>query len=474
MTFLGVDLGTSAVKAVLLGGGGQVLAQASAPLTVQRPHPRWSEQTPEDWWRAATQAVRALPEALRARVAAVGLSGQMHGAVVLDDADRVLRPAILWNDGRAASECAALDAAARQIAGNRAMPGFTAPKLAWLRAREPEIFAATRRVLLPKDWLRLRLTGEAVSEMSDAAGTLWLDVARRDWSEEMLALTGLSRAHMPRLVEGSAVSARVRNTEWGIPADVPVAGGAGDNAAGAVGLGCVAPGQAFVSLGTSGVVFVADAAPRPDPARTVHSFCHALPGLWHRMAVILSAGGALAWAASVLGADEATLAREAEAAEPGRVLFLPYLAGERTPHDDAAACGLWFGLEAGTTRGQMARAVMQGVAFALADGLAALEAEGGPIPRLSLIGGGARSGLWARLLASALDRPLTLVADAGVGPALGAARLAALATGADPAATCTPPATLGEALPEPALAEARAHWSQLYPLLKPLMRETAR
>ena len=472
--FLGVDLGTSAVKAVLLDAAGGLAAQASAPLAVSRPQPRWSEQDPEDWWRAATLAVRALPEALRARVMAVGLSGQMHGAVLLDGQDRVLRPAILWNDGRAAAECAALDAAARRIAGNGAMPGFTAPKLLWARAREPGVFAATRRVLLPKDWLRLRLTGEAVSEMSDAAGTLWLDVAARDWSEEMLALTGLSRAAMPSLVEGSAVSARVTAEDWGIPRGVPVAGGAGDNAAGAVGLGCITPGEAFVSLGTSGVIFVADAAPRPDPARTVHAFCHALPGLWHRMAVILSAGGALAWAATVLGAEEAALAAEAEAAASGRVLFLPYLAGERTPHDDAAACGTWFGLEAGTTRGQMARAVMQGVAFALADGLAALEAEGGRIPRLSLIGGGARSTLWARLLAAALDRPLDLVADPGVGPALGAARLAMIAAGAEVRAVCTRPPVTGEVLPEPALAEGRDAWRRLYPLLRPLMQETAR
>jgi xylulokinase len=472
--FLGVDLGTSAVKAVLLDETGAVTAQASAPLTVSRPHPRWSEQDPEDWWRAATAAVRQLPETLRTRVAGVGLSGQMHGAVLLDSADRVLRPAILWNDGRAAAECAALDEAARRVAGNRAMPGFTAPKLLWARAREPEVFAATHRVLLPKDWLRLRLTGEAVSEMSDAAGTLWLDVARRDWSEELLALTGLARSHMPRLVEGSEVSGAVGIEDWGIPRGVPVAGGAGDNAAGAIGLGCVEPGDAFVSLGTSGVIFVADAAPRPDPARTVHAFCHALPGLWHRMAVILSAGGALAWAATALGADEATLAREAEGAEPGRVLFLPYLAGERTPHDDAAACGSWFGLDGATTRGQMARAVMQGVAFALADGLAALEAEGGRVARLALIGGGARSSLWARMLAAALDRPLDLVADPGVGPALGAARLAMIAAGAGAAEVCAKPRVTGEVRPDPAFAPGRDAWNRLYPLLRPLMQETAR
>jgi xylulokinase len=445
---------------------------------VQRPHPRWSEQDPEAWWAAATQAVNTLPAALRAGVRGVGLSGQMHGAVCLGADDRVLRPAILWNDGRSAAECAALDEAARRLAGNRAMPGFTAPKLAWLRAHEPEVFAATSRVLLPKDWLRLRLTGEAVAEMSDAAGTLWLDVARRDWSDELLAQTDLSRAHMARLVEGSAVSARVANDAWGIPRGVPVAGGAGDNAAGAIGLGCIAPGEAFVSLGTSGVIFVVDDAPKPDPARTVHAFCHALPGLWHRMAVILSAGGALAWAAGALGADEATLAAEAERAEAGRCVFLPYLAGERTPHDDASGCGVFFGLEAGTARGAMARAVLEGVAFALADGLDALEAEGGRIARLSLIGGGARSAFWARVLAAALDRPLDLRADATAGPALGAARLAMIAAGASPREVCTAPPLLRDIAPEAALRDAlaprRALFRELYPALRGLMQESSR
>ena len=271
MAWLGLDLGTSGVKAVLMDEAGAVTGQASAPLDVSRPHPRWSEQDPETWWIAATQAVVALRRAGHRldSVRGLGIAGQMHGAVVLDAAARVLRPAILWNDGRSAAECAVLDEAARRIAGNRAMAGFTAPKLLWLRRHEPEIFAATRRVLLPKDWLRLKLTGEAVSEMSDAAGTLWLDIRGRDWSEEMLGLCGLGREQMPRLVEGNAVSGRLRANAaaaWGLLAGIPVAGGASDNAAGAIGLGCIQPGDAFLSLGTSGVIFVADAAPMPDPA----------------------------------------------------------------------------------------------------------------------------------------------------------------------------------------------------------------
>jgi xylulokinase len=483
MSWLGIDLGTSGVKAVIIGDDGGVLAQATAPLDLSRPHPMWSEQDPEAWWRAAGEAVVALGPA-RTGVRGIGLSGQMHGAVVLDAADRVLRPAILWNDGRSHAECRALDTAARRVAGNRAMPGFTAPKLLWLRAHEPAVFAATRRVLLPKDWLRLRMVGEAVSEMSDAAGTLWLDVAARAWSGEMLALTGLGLGHMPRLVEGSEVSGTLRAAvaaEWGLPPGIVVAGGGGDNAAGAVGIGCIALGDAFVSLGTSGVVFVADAAPMPDPERTVHAFCHALPGRWHRMAVILSAAAALSWATRVLGsADEAALLAEVEAAgapASNRVVFLPYLAGERTPHDDPAAAGVWFGLEGASSRADLARAVLEGVAFALADGLDALQARGGRIPSLSVIGGGARSALWGRILATALDRDLVFRAGGEVGPALGAARLAMLAGGADLEATCTEPPIARIQPPEPALAEGlarrRAIFRSLYRDLAPRFAETA-
>lgn len=481
MSFLGIDLGTSGVKAVVVSDRGEAIAQATAPLDLQRPHPMWSEQDPAAWWRATAHAVAGLGE-VRGAVRAIGLSGQMHGAVLLDGAARVLRPAILWNDGRSHAECAALDAAARRIAGNRAMPGFTAPKLSWVRAHEPAVFAATRRVLLPKDWLRLRMTGEAVSEMSDAAGTLWLDVARRGWSEEMLSLTGLDLSHMPRLVEGSEISGALRAdvaAEWGLPAGIPVAGGGGDNAAGAVGISCVAPGQAFVSLGTSGVVFVADAAPLPDAERTVHAFCHALPGRWHRMAVILSAASALSWAARVLGAaDEAALLAEVEARGDDRLVFLPYLSGERTPHDDPAAAGVWFGMDGATRRGDLARAVLEGVAFALADGLDALEARGGRIAQLSVIGGGARSALWGRILATALDRELVFRAGGEIGPALGAARLAMLATGAREADICTEPPVARIQPPEPDLAQGlarrRALFRALYPALKPAFAESLR
>jgi len=300
--YLGLDLGTSELKALLLADDHRIVATAGARLELSRPHPLWAEQAPEQWADALHIVMRQLQathgEAL-AQVRAIGLSGQMHGAVLLDAEGQVLRPAILWNDGRSAAQCEGLTQAVpslAQITGNLAMPGFTAPKLLWVREHEPEIFARVARVLLPKDWLRFMLSGEAVGEMSDAAGTLWLDVGARDWSDELLAATGLTRAQMPRLVEGSEVSAMLKPAlaeRWGLAADVKIAGGAGDNAASAVGMGIVEPGQGFVSLGTSGVIFVASSRFEPNPAQAVHAFCHALPGRWHQMSVMLSAASAV-------------------------------------------------------------------------------------------------------------------------------------------------------------------------------------
>lgn len=480
---LGLDLGTSGVKAVLLDVAGAVIGQATALLSLSHPHPRWSEQDPNDWWQAAAQVVGGLRRQHDlAQVRAVGLSGQMHGAVLLDAAEQVLRPAILWNDGRAQAECAELEAAeprSRGITGNLAMPGFTAPKLLWVRRHEPEVFGHVRRVLLPKDWLRLRMTGEAITDMSDAAGTLWLDVGARCWSPAMLAATGLTEAQMPRLAEGSAVAGQLRAdvaAEWGLPAGIPVAAGAGDNAAGAVGVGCVAPGQAFVSLGTSGVVFVADAAFLPDPERAVHAFCHCLPNTWHRMSVILSAAASLAWLTRIAGVDEATLLAELMQVGVGTdsgPVFLPYLSGERTPHNDASATGAFAGLTAAHGRADMTRAVLEGVAFALADGLDALEARGGRIGVLTAIGGGARSPLWLHILASALNRPLRSVSGGEVGPALGAARLARIACGDGGVAdTCTAPPTVAEFTPDATLgvqlAPRRDVFRSLYPALNRL------
>jgi len=464
--FLGIDLGTSGVKAVVTDATGGVLDQDETPLAVSRPAPLWSEQDPEDWWKATDAAVRRLSaRGSTAGVRALGLSGQMHGAVLLGEDDRPLRPAILWNDGRSAAACRQLEDLApssRAITGNRAMPGFTAPKLIWVREHEPEVFARTKRVLLPKDALRLRLTGEAVSDPSDASGTLWLDVAERRWSEPMLAACDLALSAMPRLVEGPEESGRLRAEvaqAWGLER-IAVAGGAGDQAAGAIGAGVVRPGQASLSLGTSGVLFVADDRFRPYPERAVHAFCHALPGRWHQMSVILSAASCLAWVTRLTGAaDEAALLSEID--DPGtpspRLLFLPYLSGERTPHDDPDATGVFVGLDHETHRGALARAVLEGVAFALADGQQALIDSGAALDEISVIGGGSRSGLWGRILASVLGRPLHYRAGGSLGPALGAARLARMAYSGEAAdEVCSAPPLERVVEPEPGWAEPYA------------------
>lgn len=487
--YLGIDLGTSAVKALLVDDDQRIVDQASAALEVSRPRPLWSEQDPEHWWQATENAVATLRARHAAELAAVrgiGLSGQMHGATLLDSADRVLRPAILWNDGRSGAECTLLERRAphsRAITGNLAMPGFTAPKLLWVAAHEPEIFRRTARVLLPKDYLRLRLSGEYVSEMSDAAGTLWLDVAGRRWSDDMLAATQLDARAMPRLVEGSQPGGKLRASiaaQWGMSTDVTIAGGAGDNAAGAIGIGVLRSGDAFVSLGTSGVYFVAGEHFAPAPESGVHAFCHCLPGTWHQMAVILSAASCLTWLTALTGAEsEAELLAEAERADgDARLLFLPYLSGERTPHNDPDATGMFVGLTHATTRGDLARAVLEGVAFALADGQHALRASGTHIERVSVIGGGARSRFWGRILAAALDCPLQYHAGGEHGPAFGAARLARVAvTGETPSAVCTAPPVEAVVEPDAELRDryaARLHtFRALYPLVRATSAESA-
>lgn len=480
--YLGLDLGTSELKALLLRDDHQVLATAHAPLSVQRPHALWSEQDPAQWWQALQAVMHTLhtqhPEAL-ARVVAIGLSGQMHGAVLLDADERVLRPAILWNDGRSGEACATLSTRVPQLAqitGNLAMPGFTAPKLLWVAEHEPEVFAQTRRVLLPKDWLRLMLCGEAVSEMSDAAGTLWLDTGKRDWSDEVLAATGLSRAHMPRLVEGSARSGQLKPElaqAWGLGAHVTIAGGAGDNAASAVGMGLVRAGQGFVSLGTSGVVFISGDGFVPNPAQAVHAFCHAVPERWHQMSVMLSAASALTWATRNLGfaheadllAQAATLGETERAQAP---LFLPYLSGERSPHNNPLATGAWVGLTHAHGRAAMAYAVAEGVGFGLRDGLLTLHGHA-QLEALSLVGGGARSSWWAQLLASILDTPLTTHSGGETGAALGAARLAWLSVGGAEDQVCQVPPVAQRFVPQPdaqaSLWQRHARFQALYAAL---------
>ncbi len=463
--FLGIDLGTSGVKVLVMDDAQRVLGSATAPLNVSRPHDGWAEQDPAAWIAATRAALAELAAAQDlSAVQGIGLSGQMHGAVTLDAADRVIRPAILWNDSRSHAEAARLDADPqfRAISGNIVFPGFTAPKLVWMAEHEPEAFARVDCVLLPKDYLRLWLTGDRVAEMSDAAGTSWLDTGAREWSDTLLAASGMRRDQMPALIEGSAVSGQLRAevaAEFGLPAGVPVAGGAGDNAATAVGAGTIAEGQGFVSLGTSGVLFAATDRYLPLPESAVHAFCHALPGMWHQMGVILSASAALEWYAGIVGAKAADLTAElgAQLRAPGEVTFLPYLSGERTPHNDARARASFGGVSARTDRAALSQAVLEGVAFALADNLDALRAAGSDPQALLALGGGARSDYWLKVIATALDLPVLVPESGDFGAAFGAARLGLMAaTGADPASVCTPPRIAREIAPDAALRPAFA------------------
>ncbi len=444
--FIGLDLGTSGVKGILISEDQRVLAEASAPLTVSRPHDGWSEQSPADWIAAAESVMDQLAAEGLSSVRAIGLSGQMHGATLLDAGDEVLRPCILWNDTRSFEEAAELDGDPifRRITGNIVFPGFTAPKLMWVQRHEPALWDRVAKVLLPKDYLRLWLTGEHVAEMSDAAGTSWLDTGARDWSDELLTATGLSRHHMPRLVEGSAPSGSLRAAlagRWGLPATVIVAGGGGDNAASGVGVGVVRAGEAFVSLGTSGVLFAANDGYQPAPETAVHTFCHALPDTWHQMGVILSATDSLNWYANLVGESAAKLtANLGPLHAPGKTLFLPYLGGERTPLNDAAIRGAFTGLEHTTDRDAGTRAVLEGVTFAIRDCRDALAATGTRLNHLIAVGGGSRSDYWLQAIATALDLPVQLPVAGDFGGAFGAARLALMAaTGAGAEIATLPP-----------------------------------
>jgi xylulokinase len=456
--FLGLDLGTSGLKGLLIDEDQKVVAEASAPLSVSRPHDGWSEQNPADWIAAAEAVLDRLASGQGlAAVRGIGLSGHMHGATLLDSSDEVLRPCILWNDTRSHAEAAALDADPvwRRITGNIVFPGFTAPKVDWVLRHEPAVWERIAMVLLPKDYLRLWLTGEHVAEMSDAAGTGWLDTGARDWSDTLLARMDLSRTQMPRLVEGSEVSGRLRAEiarRWGLPPGTVVAGGAGDNAASAIGMGVVKAGQAFVSLGTSGVLFAANDGYRPDPETAVHTFCHALPGTWHQMGVILAATDALNWFAGIAGADAAQLTADlGDLHAPGRTLFLPYLGGERTPLNSATVRGAFIGLEHATDRAAATRAVLEGVAFALRDCRDALAATGTRIDSLVAVGGGSRSDYWLKVIATALGHPLSIPEAGDFGAAFGAARLGMMAATGD-TTLATPPRITRTVAPDRALA----------------------
>ena len=434
--FIGLDLGTSHLKGIVIDDAQNVCAEASVSLSLMRPKNGWSEQNPQDWLDATENVMASLANKVNLKkVNAIGLSGQMHGATLLDKNDNVLRPCILWNDTRSAEEASYLDSKTifRNLTGNIVFPGFTAPKLAWVRKHEPNIFEKISKVLLPKDYLRLWLCGEYVAEMSDAAGTSWLDVKRRDWSDALLAETDLDRSQMPTLIEGCEISGVLKKThasKWGLPHGVIIAGGAGDNAASAIGVGVVKAGDAFVSLGTSGVLFAASDEYQPDAASAVHTFCHALPNTWHQMGVILAATDAMNWFGQVLNSSAQEMTNDLGVLKaPSKTLFLPYLGGERTPHNDAQIRASFINLDHNADRQAMIRAVIEGVAFAFRDCFDALSSTGTKINQLVAVGGGAKSEYWVQAIATALGLPISIPVAGDYGGAFGAARLGMIAYG---------------------------------------------
>ncbi|MTI42046.1 xylulokinase [Roseibium hamelinense] len=478
--FVGIDMGTSSIKVLLINHEQVPVAAHSISLSIDRPAPGWSEQDPEDWWHAVCTAFDALkknhPKELAA-VKAIGLSGQMHGATLIGADGKSLRPCILWNDGRSASQAKALELAEpgfNSIGGNRLMPGFTAPKLQWVRENEPLVFEKIKKVLLPKDYVRFKLTGEYASDMSDSSGTLWLDIKKRAWCNSLLEATGLTAEHMPELAEGTDETGRLRPDlcqEWGFRSAPIVAGGASDNAAAACGIGAAQDGQGFVSLGTSGVVFVANDRFSPNVSGGVHAFCHALPETWHQMGVVLSAADSLNWLAGVLRRSASDLADEVGLiSNPARSMFLPYLAGERTPHNDVDIRAGFLGLSHDSTETELVHAVMDGVAFALKDCLEALKRAGTQVDQLVAVGGGSRSIGWVRIIANAMGIPIHVLSGVNLGAALGAARLAMAASGASLAEVFSPPNTSRTIEPDRALSahyqDAYGRWRRLYPALK--------
>jgi xylulokinase len=485
---LGIDVSTTATKAVLVDESGAVRAIGTSSYPVSRPHPLWSEQDPALWWEAAVVAIRSVlaTDGVAAEdIAAVGLTGQMHGAVLLDQADRVLRPAILWNDQRTAAECDAIRRAVGaqrliEITGNDALTGFTAPKLVWVRDHEPDAWRRTAHVLLPKDFVRLRLTGDHAVDVADGAGTILFDLARRTWSPEVLAALAIDAAVLPPTYEGPAITGTITAAAaaaTGLRPGTPVAAGGGDQAANGVGVGAVGEGTVALSLGTSGVIFAATSAPNHDPLGRVHAFCHAVPGRWHLMSVMLSAAGSLQWFRDTLAPGEpfdtlVAAAGDARAAADG-LFFLPYLTGERSPYPDPLARGAFVGLTLDHDRRHLTRAVIEGVAFGLRDGLQLMLAAGmAPPAQIRASGGGVASPLWRQILADILGAEIATVSTTE-GAAYGAAVLAAVGAGwfpsVDDAAAALVHATAA-ASPGPdaaAYADAHRRYRALYPALAP-------
>lgn len=435
--FLGIDIGTSAVK-VICTDGTAIHASSTADLTVQSPHPGWSEQDPQAWWAATRAALAEVGKAVSlSDVTAIGLSGQMHGAVLLDAQKTVLRPAILWNDSRATADCADLRKTLPEIgeiAGVLPLPGFTAPKLMWVAREEPELHARIAHVLLPKDYIGLCLHGEMATDRSDAAGTLWLDQAAREWSGSVAEASATALDWLPPLADGHDIVGHVTSdaaAETGLPVGVPVVAGGGDAATGAVSLGATEAGRGFISLGTSGQLFVAGEAYRPNPARFVHAFAHTVPDRWYQMAAMLNGARPIAWLAEQLGISAGDVVALAESADPARVpIFLPYLTGERSPHGDPHIRAGFFGLEDSTDRAALCRAVVEAVAFTFADAVDSFGDSIADLSYLAAIGGGSKSPFLLQLIANATDMRIGRTAGSDAGPAMGAARLAACGTGA--------------------------------------------
>ncbi len=481
--YLGLDFGTSSVKGVLMDAKQKILATASAPLKVQRPHAGWSEQNPEDWWKAAGKVIAQLktmkPKAIAA-VEGIGLSGQQHGATLLDKDGKALRPCILWNDARSFVECQDIMQGTPEViehSGNIVLAGYTAPKLLWVKKHEPKIFDKVAKVLLPKDYIRLRMTGDYASDMSDSSGTYWLDIRNRQWSELLLKASGMRRDQMPALFEGTDATGRLSTSvakAWGMPKRPVVAGGGGDNASSACGIGAVNDGAGFLSVGTSGVMFVSNDKFSPNAGKYVHAFCHAAPNTWHQMCVIVSATASLEWLSGVLQtpAPQLTKALGSKVKGPSSALFLPYLSGERTPVGDAQVRGLMMGLGMETDRATMTHAVLDSVAFAFRDSLDALRDGGAKINRLMAVGGGTKSELWMKIMATVLGVPIDMPVAGDIGGAFGAARMGMVAaTGADFRQVFTKPKIAKTITAEKSAVAAYEDQYQRYTKIYPAIKE---
>ena len=444
--FLGLDLGTSSVKVIVINDDGEISSKSSQSLSLSSPNPLWNEQSPSDWLEAAETAILKIPKKIRSKLKGMGLSGQMHGAVLLDKKERPIRPAILWNDGRSFEECKELEKELpnlNKITGNQVMPGFTSPKIEWVRKYEKENFSAIQKILLPKDYLRLKWSGEFATDTSDASGTMWLNTKKRSWSNDALEISGISSQQLPELFEGNQITGKISKSfskKLGIPM-IPIVAGAGDQAAGAIGSSVINPGDASLVLGTSGVIFLVTDGFLPNLKQGIHAFCHAVPQTWHQMAVILSAASAVDWCANLVGYDYPAKAYKAaeKKGDSENIMFLPYLNGERTPHNNPHASAALFGLKSNTNRASIIHAALEGVAFALSDGYKALVEGGGKCNTISVIGGGSQSTYWGKIIANCLNKTLVYRDGSETGPAKGAAILAQSGvTGKDLKSLCKP------------------------------------